>query len=78
MADLFRHELQRPRVKATPESAGALYTNHNKAELTIVVTVVICRPAHKHTRMERPLVGRLARWSVVDCRSNRTVVTRRG
>jgi hypothetical protein len=34
-----------------------LYTNDNKAELTIVVTVLICRPAHKYVQMERPLFG---------------------
>ena len=36
---------------------GPLYTNDDKAELTIVVTVVICRPAHKYVRMQRPLFG---------------------
>jgi hypothetical protein len=50
-------------VAATrPESAfGALYTNDNKAELTIMVTLVICRPMHKHARMQHPLFGRSVR-----------------
>lgn len=37
---------------------GALYANDNKAELTIVVTVVICRLAHKYAQMQHPLFGR--------------------
>ncbi len=31
---------------------GTLYTNDNKAELTIVVTVAKCRLAHKYARMQ--------------------------
>jgi hypothetical protein len=33
----------------------------NKAELTIVVTLVVCRPTHKYVRLQHPLFGRRAR-----------------
>ena len=40
------------------ESAfGVLYTNDSKAELTVVVTVMICRKAHKHVGMKHPPVS---------------------
>ena len=46
-------------VTVSAESAiGTLYTNDNKAELTIVVAIVICRPAHKYVRTQHPLFGR--------------------
>jgi hypothetical protein len=38
-------------------SFGALYTNDNKAELTIVVTLVVYRPTHKYVRLQHPLFG---------------------
>jgi hypothetical protein len=34
-----------------------LYERH-KAELTIVVTLVVCRPTHKYVRLQHPLFGR--------------------
>jgi hypothetical protein len=36
---------------------GALYTNDNKAELMIVVTVAICRLTQKYAQMQHPLFG---------------------
>jgi hypothetical protein len=40
---------------------GTLYTNDNKAELMIVVTVVICRLTQKYAQMQHPLFGMSAR-----------------
>jgi hypothetical protein len=42
---------------ATESAFGALYTNDNKAELMIVVTVVICRLTQKYAQMQHPLFG---------------------
>jgi hypothetical protein len=36
---------------STDSAFGALYTNDNKAELMIVVTVVICRLTQKYAQM---------------------------
>ena len=46
-----------PAVANIRQGDCALYTNDDKAELTIVVTVVTCRPAHKYVRMQHPLFG---------------------
>jgi len=47
------------RASRRPESAfGAFYTNDNKAELMIVVIVVICRLTQKYAQMQHPLFGR--------------------
>jgi hypothetical protein len=51
---------------ATPakySAFGALYTNDNKAELMIVVTVVICRLTPKYAQMQHPLFGMPGRSS---------------
>jgi hypothetical protein len=44
-------------VRRTESAFGALYTNDNKAELMIVVTVVICRLTQKYAQMQHPLFG---------------------
>ena len=52
-------ELGRPSARAvrTKYSAfGALYTNDNKAELMIVVIVVICRLTQKYAQMQQSAI----------------------
>ena len=53
---LPRYEIL-PAASRTKSAFDVLYTNDNKAELMIVVTVVICRLTQKYAQMQHPLFG---------------------